>query len=127
VTGAGGPRQPFEYVALRIVPRVDRGEFVNGAVLLYCQGSGFLGIRVREDLGCVRALSGELDLDAVVDLLDGIERTVAGAGPAGSAGVGPRFRWLAAPRSSVLQPGPIHTGLTDDPEAELDRLADALL
>jgi Protein of unknown function (DUF3037) len=120
----------FEYAVLRVVPRVDRGEFVNGAVLLYCQSAGFLGIRVREDLACVRALSADADLDAIGAALGAAAAVAAGSAEAGEAGQedpGRRFRWLTAPRSVVIQPGPVHTGVTDDPEAELDRIARRML
>lgn len=121
---------PFEYAVLRIVPRVDRGEFVNGAVLLYSQAAGFLGVRVRRDLDCVRALWADADVEAIADALAGVMVVVeggAGAGGAGAGDAGRRFRWLTAPRSVVIQPGPVHTGVTEDPEAELDRLAERML
>ena len=60
---------PFEYAVLRIVPRVDRGEYVNGAVLLYCQQVGFLGMRIRSDLSCVTALWSKADVVAIADAL----------------------------------------------------------
>ena len=121
----GGTR-PFEYAVLRIVPRVDRGEFVNGAVLLYCQEAGYLGIRLRKDLDCVRALWAESDVDAIGAALADAAR-VATDGAPGLRDAGQRFRWLTAPRSVVVQPGPVHTGVTDDPEAELDRVAARML
>ena len=122
--------ETFEYAVLRVVPRVDRGEFVNGAVLLYSQARGFLGIRVRADLECVRALAPDADLEAIRGALAAAEAVVAGAPEAGEAGLGDpgrRFRWLTAPRSVAVQPGPVHTGVTDDPEAELDRIAQRML
>jgi hypothetical protein len=120
----------FEYAVLRVVPRVDRGESVNGAVLLYCQGREFLGVRVRADLGCVRALSPDADVAAIRDALEVAAAVAVGAPEAGEAGLadpGRRFRWLTAPRSAVIQPGPVHTGVTDDPEAELARIAARML
>lgn len=120
----------FEYAVLRIVPRVDRGEFVNGAVLLYCQADEFLGIRVRADLACVRALSAEADIAAIREALAWAEQVATGAAGAGEAGLadpGRRFRWLTAPRSAVIQPGPVHTGITEDPAAELARIAARML
>jgi hypothetical protein len=120
----------FEYAVLRIVPRVDRGEFVNGAVLLYSQGEEYLGIRVRADLECVRALSPDADVEAIREALESAAAVVSGdpvAGEAGHGDPGRRFRWLTAPRSAVIQPGPVHTGVTDDPAAELDRIAARML
>ena len=120
----------FEYAVLRVVPRVDRGEFVNGAVLLYCQSAEFLAIRVREDLACVAALSPDADIEAIREALASAAAVAAGdpeAGEAGHGDPGRRFRWLTAPRSAVIQPGPVHTGVTDDPTAELARIADRML
>ena len=120
----------FEYAVLRIVPRVDRGEFVNGAVLLYCQQAAFLGVAVRADLGAVRALWPESDVEAIAAALLSV-RDVAlgrqGAGEAGQVDPGRRFRWLTAPRSMVIQPGPVHTGVTAEPAAELARVAACML
>lgn len=118
-------RVSFEYAVLRVVPRVERGESLNGGVLLYCQAREFLGARVQLDRDRLHALDPSADAEAVEHAL----RTAAGicaadgdAGPAGEEDPGRRFRWLTAPRSTVVQPGPVHTGLTDDPEADLDRL-----
>ena len=120
---------PFEYAALRVVPRVDRGEFVTGAVLLYCRDAGFLGIRVRPDLTCVRALWPPADVEGIEGALADAAAVAEGraGGGIGSADPGSRFRWLTAPRSVVVQPGPVHTGVTGDPVAELDRIAERML
>jgi hypothetical protein len=123
-------QMPFEYAVLRVVPRVDRGEFINGAVLLYCQPAGFLGARVRGDLGCVRALAPAADVESISAALASaadVAEGRPGTGGAGAVDPGRRFRWLTAPRSVVIQPGPVHTGVTDDPAAELDRLAERML
>ena len=123
-------RAPFEYAVLRVVPRVDRGESMNAGVLLYCQARDFLGARVHLDADRLRALDPAADPGAVEHAL----RTAAGvcdadpsAGPAGEEDRGRRFRWLTAPRSTVVQPGPVHTGLTEDPEADLERLLRVLV
>jgi hypothetical protein len=121
---------PFEYAVLRVVPRVDRGEFVNGAVLLYCQQAGFLDGRIRADLSCVLGLWPQADLEAIESALEAalaVARGAASVGEAGAGDPGRRFRWLTAPRSVVIQPGPVHTGVTTDPDAELDRLARRML
>jgi hypothetical protein len=123
-------RDPFEYAVLRVVPRVDRGESMNAGVLLYCQSRGFLGARVHLDLDRLRALDPAADPVAVEHALRtaaGVCEGESGAGPAGDEDPGRRFRWLTAPRSTVVQPGPVHTGLTHDPEAELDRLLQLLV
>jgi Protein of unknown function (DUF3037) len=118
-------RRPFEYAVLRAAPRVQRGEFVNVGVLLYCRSSDFLRAAWDVDPDRLRALDPDVDVDAVCSSLERIRAICAGepsAGPAAATTIGERFRWLAAPRSTVVHAGPIHGGLTDDPEAELDRL-----
>ncbi|MEW2378446.1 DUF3037 domain-containing protein [Micromonospora sp. NPDC047812] len=120
-------REPFEYAVVRLVPRVERGEQVNVGVLLYCQRRDFLGVRTHLDAGRVRALAPQVDLAAVAAVLDSWDRTCAGDGPSGGMRLGERFRWLAAPRSTMIQTGPVHTGLTADPPAELERLMEALV
>jgi hypothetical protein len=118
-------RQPFEYAVLRAVPRVDRGECINVGVLLYCQASSFLAARWHVDADRLRALHADVDVPAIQAALDAVQAACAGesrAGPAGEGPPGPRFRLLVSPRSTVLQAGPVHTGLTDDPERELDHL-----
>ena len=117
----------FEYALLRAVPRVQRGECVNVGVLLYCQERDYLDAVTFVDAGRLRALDAEIDLAALDDALTAVTRTCEGAGPAAATSLGQRFRWLTAPRSTVLQPGPVHAGLTDDPAGELTRLVEALV
>ena len=112
----------FEYALLRATPRVDRGEFVNIGVVLYCQAADFLTVRVAVDEARLRALDGGADVDGIVEAAAALERTCAGEGPAGETSLGQRFRWLTAPRSTVVHAGPVHSGLTSDPVAEVDRL-----
>ena len=117
--------KPFEYAVLRVVPRVERGEFINAGVVLYCQADSFLGARVHLDSDRLMALDPGADLEAVRAHLEAVRSVCAGGAEAGSVGqlpLGERFGWLVAPRSTVVQPSPVHTGLTDDPEAELERL-----
>ena len=117
--------KPFEYAVLRVVPRVERGECINAAVVLYSQAERFLGARVHLDPTRLKALDPEADLEAVRAHLEAVRSVCAGGPEAGAVGRLPlreRFGWLVAPRSTVLQPSPVHTGLTDDPEAELERL-----
>jgi Protein of unknown function (DUF3037) len=120
----------FEYAALRVVPRVERGETMNVGVIVYCQARDFLGCRVHVDPTRLRALDPNLDLEGVRATLAAVECTCAGgpqAGKAADESLGGRFRWLTAPRSTVIQPGPVHAGLTTDPAAELDHLLDTLV
>lgn len=118
-------RHPFEYALLRVVPRVDRGEAMNAGVLVYCQALDFLGSRVHLDADRLAALDPAADQDAIGRALQAagdVCSAADGAGPAAHEDIGRRFRWLTAPRSTVVQPGPVHTGLTDDPDADADRL-----
>jgi len=120
-------RHPFEYAVLRIVPRVERGESINGGVIVYCRALDYLGAAVHLDVERLRALDPAADVEHVAAALAAIADTCAGDGPAGADAIGARFRWLTAPRSTVIQPGPVHTGLTSDPAAEQARLLDVLV
>lgn len=120
-------RAAFEYALLRAVPRVERGECVNVGVVLYCQARDFLGTAVHVDDGRLQALDREIDVSAVREAVEAVRRACQGDGPAGETSLGQRFRWLTAPRSTVVQAGPVHTGLTDHPEADLSRLLDRLV
>ncbi|MCK9902742.1 hypothetical protein CC117_04570 [Parafrankia colletiae] len=120
----------FEYAMVRVVPRVERGECVNVGVLLWCQRAAFLGSRCVLDRERLVSLDPFLDLAAVAAHLAALRRVCAGgpeAGPAGQLSGGERFRWLTAPRSTVVQASAVHSGLTEDPAAELDRLVALLV
>lgn len=120
----------FQYVVLRCVPRVDREEFVNVGVVLYCQQADFLQARCHLDRDRLSALAADLDLDAVCSALATVEAVCRGDESAGAAGrtpLGTRFGFLSAPRSTVVQPGPIHGGLTADPGREIAHLLDRLV
>lgn len=123
-------RHPFEYVVLRVVPRVDRGETINAGIVVYSQALDFLGCRVDLDRARLAALDPSADPDVIDRALASVADVCADhpdAGPAAGEDIGRRFRWLTAPRSTVVQPGPVHTGLTADPAAELDRLLQLLV
>ena len=115
-------RVAFEYAALRVVPRIERGEFINAGVVVYSQQGVFLGGRVHLDTARLLALDPAADVDAIAAALEAAAETCAGRGTGGGEDIGRRFRWLTAPRSTVVQPGPVHTGLTTDVAAEPDRL-----
>ncbi|ATE53221.1 MULTISPECIES: DUF3037 domain-containing protein [Actinosynnema] len=120
----------FEYALLRAVPRQERGEFVNVGVLLYSAPLGFLGARVHVDEARVLALDPHLDVELLRDSLTHLGLSCSGdraAGPVSGTSAGQRFRWLTAPRSTIVQTSPTHTGLTEDPDAELERLLAALV
>ncbi|MCC9310618.1 DUF3037 domain-containing protein [Kitasatospora sp. RB6PN24] len=115
----------YEYAVIRAVPRVERGECVNLGVLLYCRWQERLLARTLLPEAKLLALDPAVDLAGVGRALRGIEAVAAGgpeAGPAAADSPGQRFRWLTAPRSAVVQPGPVHTGLTADLDADLERL-----
>ncbi len=121
---------PFQYVVLRCVPRVDREEFLNVGVVLYCQEAGFLEAGCDVDRDRLRALAPDTDVDAVCSALHAIEAVCRGdesAGAAGRAPMGTRFGFVKAPRSTVVQPGPVHGGTTGDPSRELDHLLERLV
>ncbi|MFD0772829.1 DUF3037 domain-containing protein [Streptomonospora algeriensis] len=128
--GAAVAREVFEYALVRVVPRLERGERINAGVLVYCRAWGFLGARCVLDEARLRVLDREVDVSGVARALDAVElvcRGGAGAGPAREEDAGRRFRWLTAPRSTIVQPGAIHTGLTRDPAGELERLVERLV
>lgn len=120
----------FEYAVVRVVPRVERGECVNVGVVLWCQGGSYLAARFGLDRARLVALDPFLDVDEVDAHLAALALVCVGggeAGPVGQLGPGERFRWLTAPRSTVVQTSPVHSGLTGDPAAELDRLVEVLV
>jgi DUF3037 family protein len=120
----------FEYALVRVVPRIERGEMINAGVLVYCRARGYVGARMHLDEARLRCLDPDVDLDGVRAALRGYQGICAGGERAGQAAEddpGRRFRWLTAPRSTIVQPGPIHTGLTADPDREADRLLELLV
>lgn len=123
-------RAPFSYAVIRVVPRVDREEFVNAGVVLFSRPRTFLGARIGIDPARLRALWPDLDLEAVQRQLDTL-CLVAEGNPAGGAIArltpAERFGWLSAPASTVVQPGPVHAGLAENPEAALEGLFHALV
>ncbi|MFH8467299.1 DUF3037 domain-containing protein [Streptomyces sp. NPDC017991] len=123
-------RVVYEYAVLRVVPRVERGEYINAGVLVYCRAHSFVAARTHLDETKLLALDPAADAPGVRAALRAVEGVCAGGAAAGQAAgddAGRRFRWLIAPRSTVVQPGPVHTGLTADPEAETARLLDLLV
>jgi hypothetical protein len=118
-------QQPYQYVALRCVPRVDREEFVNVGVVLYCHATDYLAAAWRVDPDRLGALAPLVDAAQLRSALGFVDAVCAGDARAGSAAAVPtsqRFGFLKAPRSTVLQPGPVHGGVTDDAARQLDHL-----
>lgn len=126
-------RLAFEYALIRVVPRVERGECINVGIVLICRARRFLQARVAFDRGRLRAFAPFLD-DAT---LDGIERQVAlipricagdrDAGPIAGLPYAERWHWLVAPASTIVQPGPVHTGLLTEPSDCLDHLFEKMV
>jgi hypothetical protein len=111
----------FEYAVIRVVPRVERGEAINVGVIVYARAYRYLCARIALDEARLRALDPRVDVAAVRAGLAAFERACT-QGPLAERPLGERFRWLTAPRSTMVQPGPVHSGLTSDPAGELDRL-----
>ena len=123
-------RLAYQYVVLRCVPRVDREEFVNVGVVLYCHATDFLRAAWHVDRDRLQALDPRLDLDHVCEALEFVEGVCAGderGGAAAGASLSQRFGFLKAPRSTVIQPGPVHGGVTDDPARQLEHLLERLV
>ena len=119
------PPSPFQYAMVRVIPDVERGECLNAGVIVFCRPRRFLAARMALDTARLRTLAPGVDLEAVQAHLDAVERIAAGdpaAGPIAALPASERFHWLVAPASTIIQPSPVHTGLTDNPEGELDRL-----
>ena len=120
----------FDYAVLRVVPRVEREEFINAAVVVFCLEKRYLDARVSLNPERLRALWPDADLDLIRQHLDAIPRICQGdpsAGPIARLSQRERFHWLTSPRSTILQPGPVHTGVCDETGDLLDRLAKQFL
>jgi hypothetical protein len=121
---------PYQYVVLRCVPRVEREEFLNVGVVLYCQARDLLEAAWHVDTDRVQRVFPDLDVSRLCEGLAFVDGVCAGderGGAAAAQPLGTRFGFLKAPRSTVLQPGPVHGGMTTDPGAELQRLLDRLV
>lgn len=121
----------FDYAVVRVVPRVERGEFINVGVILFCRPLRFLDARIRLDTERLAGMALDIDAAEVQAYLDLIPRIAAGgpeAGPIGQLDQPERFRWLVSPRSTAIQVSPVHCGLCDDdPQAALDNLFERLV
>jgi hypothetical protein len=120
----------FDYAIVRVVPLVERGEFINAGVLLYCLAQNFLGARVELDEARLLALAPEADVALLREHLRVLPRVCAGGADAGPIGQLPqkeRWHWLVAPRSTILQTSPVHSGLCEDPSGALEHLMDSMV
>lgn len=120
----------YDYAIVRVTPRVERGETINVGVILSCPERDFLDARIEIDEARLRALDPAFDLEAARAHLDAIPRICRGGDDAGPLGELPhraRFHWLVAPRSTIIQVSPVHTGRTGDPARALERLVETLV
>jgi DUF3037 family protein len=123
----------FDYATIRVVPRVERQEFINAGVVVFCLERRFLAARIHIDEGRLKALWPAIDIDLVREHLEAIPRICAGdetAGPIAKLSQRERFHWLISPRSTMIQPSPVHTGLCESTDELTDlakRLAKQLL
>ena len=119
----------FDYAVLRVVPRVEREEFVNVGVIVFCLERRTLQARVHIDEARLLALWPTLDLEAVRQHVLAVERICAGdpeAGPIAALPLRERFHWLVAPRSTIIQTSAVHTGICAEANGVADRLLDRL-
>ena len=120
----------YDYAIVRVVPRVERGEFVNVGVIVSCDATDSLAARIELDPARVLALDADADIDAIRTALAAIDAVCAGSAGAGSlAGLSARerFHWLVAPRSAVIQTSPVHTGRTSEPATVIDHVFETMV
>ncbi|HET7063858.1 MAG TPA: DUF3037 domain-containing protein [Rudaea sp.] len=120
----------YDYAVIRVVPRVDRAEFVNAGIIVACQDSGTLEARIELDEARLVALDPQVDLATVRAHLAAIPAICAGgaaAGPLGALSRRERFDWLTAPRSALIQTSPVHTGRCADAAAVLEHLMQTMV
>jgi hypothetical protein len=119
------PAHPYDYAVIRVVPRVEREEFINVGVIVSCPALNFLQARIELDEDRIRFLDATIDMEAVRLHLETIPKICAGgedAGPIGKLPQRNRFQWLSAPRSTIIQTSAVHTGRGDNPNAILEHL-----
>lgn len=116
----------YDYAYIRVVPRVERDEFVNVGVILFCRTQRFLGAALCLDVDRLRMLYPKLDVESVRQQLDIIIATCNGDGPIAALGKADAFHWLVAPHSTVIQTSPVHSGLCHDPQSALAHLIETM-
>ncbi len=115
----------FDYAVIRVVPKVEREEFINVGVLVFCKAEKFLQVKYMLDAERLQAFCSDLDLDTVCENLKAIEQICLGSKAGGAIGeldVASRFRWLTATRSTVIQTSKVHPGYTGDAAKTLEKL-----
>ena len=129
-TSATRALHTYDYAIIRVVPRVERGEFVNAGAIVSCPQQRFLEARIELDKQRLRALDSHVDMESVRAHLESITRICAGgaaAGPIGQLSQRERFHWLVAPRSALIQTSPVHTGRCGDPATLLEHLIEVMV
>ena len=119
------PKHLFEYAVIRVVPRVEREEFINVGVILYCASQKFLGLRYNLDEEKLKAVCKTIDVWELLDRVRGFEKICNGGkdgGPIAQSPIASRFRWLAASRSTIIQMSKIHPGMCADADETLRKL-----
>jgi hypothetical protein len=120
----------FDYAIVRVVPRVEREEFINTGVILFCRTERFLGALIELNTERLRALAPDVDLLLVQRHLNLIPLVCSGGAEAGFIGrlsQSERFHWLVSPRSTIIQTSPVHSGICSDPEAALQHLLETMV
>ncbi|AKD04507.1 DUF3037 domain-containing protein [Pontibacter korlensis] len=120
----------FEYAVIRVVPRVEREEFLNVGVILFCSSQGFLQTKYHLNEDRLKAFSTCIDMQELKDRLGAFEKVCAGrkqGGPIGQLGTASRFRWLTANRSTIVQTSQVHPGLCGNAQEKLEKLFEQLV
>ena len=120
-------KNAYDYAVVQVVPRVERGEYINAGVILFCKTLRFLSAQVELDVDRLLALAPDADVDRIRAFLALIPSVCDGAGHSDRWSQSERFHWLTSPRSTIIQISPIHCGLCEEPAAELDHLMDVLV
>ena len=123
-------RSAFAYAVVRIVPDIEREEFLNAGLILFCRPRKYLRARTALDVEALNAIHPDNDADAIGEQLRFLEAVAAGtlrAAPFSSMSQSERFHWLTTPRSTLVQPGPLHAGTSEDPDATFDHLFGVLV
>ena len=118
-------KQLFEYAVIRVMPRVEREEFINVGVILYCAGQKYLNASIQVNEKLLYCFNADIELDAIRENLKAIVKICEGndnAGPIGKLDLASRFRWLTATRSTVIQSSKVHPGFCTNPALMLDNL-----
>lgn len=123
-------RYKYDYVIIRVTPKVERGEFINAGVIVSCPQLNFLEAKIELDEQRLKVIDPSPDLDTIkkhLEVIPLICKGGEGAGPIGRLILRERFHWLTSPRSTVIQTSPVHAGYTKDPAAALEKLMNSMV